>query len=38
MKIVNISQMQKAEKDSMQYGISVDKLMENAGKAAAENY
>jgi ADP-dependent NAD(P)H-hydrate dehydratase / NAD(P)H-hydrate epimerase len=36
MKIVNISQMQKAEQDSMQYGISVDKLMENAGKAAAE--
>jgi ADP-dependent NAD(P)H-hydrate dehydratase / NAD(P)H-hydrate epimerase len=36
MKILNISQMQKAERDCAQFGISLDTLMENAGKAAAE--
>jgi ADP-dependent NAD(P)H-hydrate dehydratase / NAD(P)H-hydrate epimerase len=36
VKIVNVSQMQKAEQDCAQFNISVDMLMENAGKAAAE--
>jgi len=36
MKIVNINQMQKAERDCAQYNISLDMLMENAGKAVAE--
>jgi hydroxyethylthiazole kinase-like uncharacterized protein yjeF len=36
MKIVNVSQMQKAERDCSSFGISLDMLMENAGKAAAE--
>jgi ADP-dependent NAD(P)H-hydrate dehydratase / NAD(P)H-hydrate epimerase len=36
MKIVTVSQMQKAERDSAQFGISLDGLMENAGKAFAE--
>jgi ADP-dependent NAD(P)H-hydrate dehydratase / NAD(P)H-hydrate epimerase len=36
MKIVNVSQMQQAEKDCAKYGISTEMLMENAGKAVAE--
>jgi NAD(P)H-hydrate epimerase len=36
MKIVNISQMQKAERDCSKFGISLEVLMENAGKAFAE--
>ncbi len=36
MKIVTVSQMQKAERDCENSGISVDMLMENAGKAVAE--
>ncbi|HSW57173.1 MAG TPA: NAD(P)H-hydrate dehydratase [Dehalococcoidales bacterium] len=36
MKIVTIAEMQKAERDSAQYGISLSQLMENAGKAVAE--
>ncbi len=36
MKIVSVSQMQKAERDCAQYGISLDQLMENAGRAVAE--
>jgi ADP-dependent NAD(P)H-hydrate dehydratase / NAD(P)H-hydrate epimerase len=35
MKIVTVSQMQKAERDCSQFGISLDDLMENAGKAFA---
>jgi hydroxyethylthiazole kinase-like uncharacterized protein yjeF len=35
MKIVNISQMQKAERDCAGFGTSLDMLMENAGKAVA---
>ncbi len=36
MKIVTISQMQQAEHDSAKSGITTDVLMENAGKAVAE--
>jgi hydroxyethylthiazole kinase-like uncharacterized protein yjeF len=36
MKIVNIEQMQKAELDCSNFGISVDNLMENAGRAVAQ--
>jgi ADP-dependent NAD(P)H-hydrate dehydratase / NAD(P)H-hydrate epimerase len=36
MKIVNVNQMQKAERDSARFGISLNDLMENAGKAFAE--
>jgi len=36
MKIVTVSQMQKAERDCADSGISLDMLMENAGKAVAE--
>ncbi len=36
MKIVTIAQMQKAERDCSQFGISLHQLMENAGKAVAE--
>jgi len=36
MKIVTVSQMQQAERDSGMFGISLDMLMENAGKAVAE--
>lgn len=36
MKILTVSQMQKAERDCAGSGISVDMLMENAGKAVAE--
>jgi ADP-dependent NAD(P)H-hydrate dehydratase / NAD(P)H-hydrate epimerase len=36
MKIVTVTQMQKAERDCSQYGVSLDMLMENAGKAVAE--
>jgi NAD(P)H-hydrate epimerase len=36
MKIVNVNQMQQAERDSSRYGISLAMLMENAGKAVAE--
>ncbi len=36
MKILTVSQMQKAERDCSQFGISLDQLMENAGKAVAE--
>jgi ADP-dependent NAD(P)H-hydrate dehydratase / NAD(P)H-hydrate epimerase len=36
MKIVNISQMQKAERESANFNISIEQLMENAGKAVAE--
>jgi NAD(P)H-hydrate epimerase len=36
MKIVTVSQMQKAERDCADSGVSLDMLMENAGKAVAE--
>jgi ADP-dependent NAD(P)H-hydrate dehydratase / NAD(P)H-hydrate epimerase len=36
MKILTVSQMQKAEKDSARYNISTDQLMENAGLAVAK--
>jgi NAD(P)H-hydrate epimerase len=36
MKIVTVAQMQKAERDCAGFGISLDRLMENAGKAVAE--
>jgi ADP-dependent NAD(P)H-hydrate dehydratase / NAD(P)H-hydrate epimerase len=36
MKILNISQMQKAERDCAAFGITLDNLMENAGKAFAQ--
>ena len=36
MKIVNVSQMQQVERDSARSGITTDVLMENAGKAVAE--
>lgn len=36
MKIVTVNQMQQAERDSSRYGISLSMLMENAGKAFAE--
>ena len=36
MKIVNVSQMQQAERDCAGFGITLDRLMENAGKAVAE--
>jgi ADP-dependent NAD(P)H-hydrate dehydratase / NAD(P)H-hydrate epimerase len=36
MKIVTVNQMQQAEKECAKFGISVDTLMENAGKAVAE--
>ncbi len=36
MKIVNVAQMQQAERDSSRFNISLDMLMENAGKAVAE--
>jgi hydroxyethylthiazole kinase-like uncharacterized protein yjeF len=36
MKIVTVAQMQKAERESSQFGITLPQLMENAGKAVAE--
>jgi NAD(P)H-hydrate epimerase len=36
MKIVTVSEMQKAERDCAQFGISTDMLMENAGEAVAK--
>jgi ADP-dependent NAD(P)H-hydrate dehydratase / NAD(P)H-hydrate epimerase len=36
MKIVTVSQMQQAERDCARFGISLDQLMQNAGKAVAE--
>ena len=36
MKIITVDQMQKAERDCANFGISVNMLMENAGKAVAE--
>lgn len=36
MKIVTVSQMQKAERDCADSGTSLDTLMENAGRAVAE--
>ncbi len=36
MKIVTVSQMQQAERDSARFNISLGQLMENAGKAVAE--
>ncbi len=36
MKIVSVAQMQKAERECSQFGISLDQLMQNAGKAVAE--
>jgi hydroxyethylthiazole kinase-like uncharacterized protein yjeF len=36
MKIVNVNQMQKAERDCAQFGVSLTHLMENAGKAVAD--
>jgi ADP-dependent NAD(P)H-hydrate dehydratase / NAD(P)H-hydrate epimerase len=36
MKIVTVSQMQKAERECSMFGTSLDMLMENAGKAFAE--
>jgi hydroxyethylthiazole kinase-like uncharacterized protein yjeF len=36
MKIVTVSQMQQAERGSSQFGISLDQLMQSAGKAVAE--
>jgi ADP-dependent NAD(P)H-hydrate dehydratase / NAD(P)H-hydrate epimerase len=36
MKIVTVSQMQQAERDCSRFGISLDQLMQNAGKAVAE--
>jgi ADP-dependent NAD(P)H-hydrate dehydratase / NAD(P)H-hydrate epimerase len=36
MKIVSVAQMQKAERDCSQFGISLEQLMQNAGKAVAE--
>lgn len=36
MKIVTVNQMQQAERDCSQFNISTDMLMENAGKAVAE--
>jgi ADP-dependent NAD(P)H-hydrate dehydratase / NAD(P)H-hydrate epimerase len=36
MKILNVAQMQQAERDSARFGVSTDMLMENAGKAVAE--
>jgi len=36
MKIVTVAQMQKAERECASYGISLAQLMENAGKAVAE--
>jgi ADP-dependent NAD(P)H-hydrate dehydratase / NAD(P)H-hydrate epimerase len=36
MKILNVAQMQQAERDSARFGITTAMLMENAGKAAAE--
>jgi ADP-dependent NAD(P)H-hydrate dehydratase / NAD(P)H-hydrate epimerase len=36
MKIVNVAQMQQAERESSRFGISLSQLMENAGKAVAE--
>jgi hydroxyethylthiazole kinase-like uncharacterized protein yjeF len=35
MKIVTVNQMQQAERDCAKFGISLDMLMENAGKAVA---
>jgi ADP-dependent NAD(P)H-hydrate dehydratase / NAD(P)H-hydrate epimerase len=36
MKIVSVAQMQQAERDCAQFGISLDQLMQIAGKAVAE--
>jgi ADP-dependent NAD(P)H-hydrate dehydratase / NAD(P)H-hydrate epimerase len=36
MKIVTVAQMQKAEKDCSSFGISLSQLMENAGRAVAD--
>jgi len=36
MKIVSVSQMQKAERDCADSGLSLDQLMENAGEAVAQ--
>ncbi len=36
MKIVNVSEMKQAERDSAKFGISLDQLMQNAGRAVAE--
>jgi NAD(P)H-hydrate epimerase len=36
MKIVTVSQMQKAERDCSQYDISLSQLMDNAGKTVAQ--
>jgi hydroxyethylthiazole kinase-like uncharacterized protein yjeF len=36
MKIVTVAQMQEAERDCVRFGISLDRLMENAGLAVAE--
>ncbi|MBN1191124.1 MAG: NAD(P)H-hydrate dehydratase [Dehalococcoidales bacterium] len=36
MKIVSVAQMQQAERDCSQFGISLDQLMQVAGKAVAE--
>jgi ADP-dependent NAD(P)H-hydrate dehydratase / NAD(P)H-hydrate epimerase len=36
MKIVTIAQMQQAERGCSQFGVSLDMLMQNAGKAVAE--
>jgi ADP-dependent NAD(P)H-hydrate dehydratase / NAD(P)H-hydrate epimerase len=36
VKILNVEQVQKAERESSKFGISLDMLMQNAGKAVAE--
>ncbi len=36
MKILNVNQMQNAERDSARFGITIERLMEQAGKAVAE--
>jgi ADP-dependent NAD(P)H-hydrate dehydratase / NAD(P)H-hydrate epimerase len=36
MKVLSVNQMQKAERDCSQFGISLSHLMENAGKGVAE--